>query len=245
MKRIVLLFLSLCICLCIGCTRDPAETVPADTTPVHDSDTSVSAEMIVPETFPETQPSENEYIPPPSHSIPPAYNNIREYAASPDAPAFLRVMTGLPEGFEEVLVETGGLYCITYAQENNAIAFCPLENETDLEEYMAAHLSNSGTYEYLLANDLVSDVRKTDLSTDGEILYECLYNTKIKTDLKLRYREHTANGIRFVLSVSYDSDGSLQHYQMFAFNGDASFACIGHAPLAEEILFALRSIPLQ
>ncbi|MBR4960660.1 MAG: hypothetical protein IKY52_07175 [Clostridia bacterium] len=245
MKRSVLLLLGLCAGLCIalytGCTRESPETLP----PI-DNDTSSSAEIIVPETPPsETEQAETEYAPPPTHTIPPAYNSIREYAASPDAPDFLRELTGLPDGFAEVLVETGGLHCITYANGEDTVAFFPLETETALEEYMAAQLAGSGTYEELLANDLVSDVHKTDLSAEEGILYECLYNTKTKTDLKLRYREYTAVGIRYVLSFSYDSSGSLQYWQMFAFDGDASFACSGSALFTDEEFSALRSIPLQ
>ena len=243
MKHIALLLL--CIALCTGCTRVPEETLPPDTTPAHDSDTSVPQEPIPETILPETEPPETEYISPPSHTIPPAYNSIREYAASSDAPAVLRELTGLPEGFQDVLVETGGGYCITYSNGETAIAFFPLENEAALDAYMTAQLAGSGTYEALLTNDLISDVRKTDLPAEGEILYECLYNTSIKTDLKLRYRECTADGIRFVLSVSYDSDGSQRYCQMFAFAGDASFACSSSAPFADAQLFALRSVPLQ
>lgn len=247
MKRTVLLGLcaglcaGLCIGLCTGCARESSETLPPS-----DSDTSFPAEIIVPEEpLPETEPAETEHIPPPTHTILPTYNSIREYAASSEAPASLRELTGLPTGFADVLVETGELYCITYAHGEDVMAFYPLETETALEEYMAAQLAGSGTYEELLANDLVSDIRKTDLSAEEEILYECLYNTKTKTDLKLRYREHTADGIRYVLSVSYDSDGSLQYWQMFAFAGDASFACSSSVLFTEDELSALRSVPLQ
>lgn len=243
MKYTVLLLL--CIALCTGCSRTPEEAMPPDTTPAHDSDTSVSQETLPAPVPPETEPPEAEYISPPVHTIPPAYNSIREYAAAPDAPMALRELAGLPEGFQDVLVETGGGYCITYANWETAIAFFPLENEAALEAYMAAQLAGSGTYEALLTNDLISDVRKTDLPAEGEILYECLYNTSIKTDLKLRYRECTADGIRFVLSVSYDSDGSQQYCQMFAFAEDASFACGSSAPFSDAQLFALRSVPLQ
>lgn len=244
MKRTALLPLCLCVTLCaglyVGCSREPEETMPPDTTPAHDSDTSVQTEVI-----PETEPPETEYLPPPSHTYLPTYNSIREYAASPDAPANLRKLTGLPEEFVDVFVETGGLYCITYANGEDAIAFYPLENEKELEEYMAVHLANSGTYEALLDNALISDVRKTDTSAEGEIRYECLYNTNANTDFILRYRECTVDGIRFVLSGTYDPDGSLRYYRMFAFAGDASFSCGGSVPFADEELFALRSVPLQ
>ena len=245
MKRIVLLLLCVCAVVHTGCTRLPEETMPQDTTPVHENNTSEASEVIPKPIPPETEPPETEHIKPPTHTIPTTYNNIREYAASPDAPDFLRELAGLPEGFEEILVETGGLYCIHYSGSEGAVAFYPFETEAALEEYMTVHLNNSGTYESLLANDLISDIRKTDLSAGGEILYECLYNTRIKTDLKLRYREFSADGIRYVLSSGYDTDGSLQHYQLFAFTGDASFACIGHAPLTDTELSSLRSIPLK
>lgn len=245
MKRIVPLLFCICVVFGSGCIRTPEDTLPPDTIPAQDSDTSASTEVIPETTTSETEPPETEYINPPTHTIPTTYNNIREYAASPDAPVFLRELAGLPEGFEEILVETGGLYCINYSGSEGAVAFYPFETEAALEEYMTVHLNNSGTYESLLANDLISDIRKTDLSAGGEILYECLYNTRIKTDLKLRYREFTADGIRFVLSSSYSPDGSLLGHQLFAFCGDASFACIAGAPLTDTELSSLRSIPLK
>lgn len=220
----------------------PPETAAAAIPP--GSETSVSPETTVPETaLPETLPPEAEdTLTLPSFPPPPTYNNIREYAASPDAPAFLREMTGLPDGYEEVLVETGGLYCITYRNNDSAIAFFPCESEAVLEEFMTGLLNTSGTYEFLLANDLVTAVRKTDLSSDGEIQYECLYNTSIKTDLKLQYREFTMENIRYVLSSLYNEDNVLQSRCFFVFDRENSFACILRDPtLTDTDLLALHS----
>jgi len=169
-----------------------------------------------------------------------------EQSSQADTVSFYELQ-GLPDAYAESGVEWAEQtdYYIYYVSADEVIAFMPFESESAASAMKDDWLSNHGTYENLLANDLIHDVVKTDIPTNSGIAYECTYNTRLKTGLKLRYYEYqdSATGRNYILSVDLSPDGSIDNSVLFVFDDKNSFMCGGNtSDLSIEAAFGLFSV---
>lgn len=157
---------------------------------------------------------------------------------------------GLQSAYSESWVEwAGGTdYFIYYTNADKVVAFMPFESESDLTTEKDDWLSNHGTYESLLANELIHDVVKTEIPTDYGISYECTYNTRVMTGLKIRYYEYqdSITGRTYILSVDLSPDGVSESFMLFVFDKDKSFMCSGTASdISLEVVDELYSVTVE
>ena len=137
----------------------------------------------------------------------------------------LRDLTGMADGFSEFLVEwCGGLnYSINYQKEDQVIAFMPCDTMDEM--YQVASAGDS--WETLHENDLLMNLVKRDAETDDGIRYECTYDTKAASGLRITYHETTdVSGIRYVVTNRYGADGIHQSGAVYIFNKSAPFYCL-------------------
>lgn len=225
MKKVTALILTLlCTLILYGCRKDCiSETAP----PNDASDNFYETDI---EVIPDETETETEYAPDfiADNYLGEIFDGIREMTDTyPDAVFY--ELSGLPDGYEDKSIEFSSVdnYMVYYSDGACTIAFMPCYSEDRLTDVMQGWLRSSGTYEYLLSNELVSNVRRTDIEASPWTAYECLHDTSIKCDLKLRYYEFTdeESGVTYILSENFDNDGSYRSGQLFVFDGESSFAC--------------------
>ncbi len=195
------------------------------------------------------EPDETTPSPPINQSVTQTFENIRTmkeeidekrnnetqssiYTLSSINTSDLKELKGLNTDYIESWVEWSGddTYVIYYTTTDSVIAFIPFSSEDLLQEEMENWLLSDGTYENLLANNLVTDVEFANLPTTTGTSYQCTYNTNRVTGLILRYHTYTnpESNITYILSETLSPDNQLQSKSLFVFAGDKSFMCNGN-----------------
>jgi len=183
------------------------------------------------------------------------FDNIRamKKELEQDSPSYtlsFYELQGLPDTYTESWVEWAGKkdYFIYYTDADKVTVFMPFESESGLSAMKEDLLSNHGTYEYLLSNELIHDVVKTELPTDSGVAYECTYSTHIKTGLKIRYYEYqdSLTGRKYILSVDVSPDGMTDSFSLFVFDNNKSFMCSGtDSNVSLDVALELYSVVVE
>lgn len=265
MKRfIALVFASVFLLSFVGCgnTENKGNDISQTPTGTPNSITKqpIDSQDNIEETFPTSDESVayKQDSPPVYSTDTQVFNNIRamkidlEKNLQPDTLS-LYELQGLPDKYEESWVEWADKtdyldYFIYYTDADKVTAFMPFESESALSAMKEDWLSDNGTYEYLLSNELIHDVVKTEISTDYGIAYECTYSTRIKTDLRIRYYEYqdSLTNRRYILSVDVSPDGMTDSFSLFVFDNANSFMCGGtDSNMSLDVAFGLYSVVVE
>lgn len=140
-----------------------------------------------------------------------------------------RRLEGISEDFFDHMVEYNivtGEYSIGYRSERSdmhlSVDFFADGEKT--EEFFENYIFDN-TYEGLLENELIFDIKKTEASFEYGTGYECLYSTKVKTNLKIVYNEYTdeKTGVKYICSGKYLDDGTCRTIYVMVLDGEDSF----------------------
>jgi len=159
--------------------------------------------------------------------------------------ALLRELTGLDEGFVEVMTQwLGGMdYCLYYQKDEQSVAFLPAYAEEQFQQALAG----MDSWEVLMENDLLLNLQKTDLETENGIRYECTFDTARVDGQRITYHEAVGtDGIRRIVTNWYGGDGAHISGSIYVFDKDVPFTCTVRGFAADmEFAEGLRAVCVQ